>query len=88
VKIKSTPGTNGSIAVRSIEPSAELKPENNTAKIVINEPSGGGGAGELPITGVRVGLIGGIGAGAVVLGAVLFLLTRRRRVVAHPPSSE
>lgn len=39
----------------------------------------GGGAG-LPVTGVRVGLIGAVGAGLLVVGAVLFLVSRRRRV--------
>lgn len=50
--------------------------------------SGGGTGGGLPVTGVQVGLIGGAGAGVLALGAVLFVLARRRRVVLVTPGDE
>jgi hypothetical protein len=49
---------------------------------------GGGGEGGLPVTGVQVGLIGGIGGAVLVTGAVLFILARRRRVVLVTPGDE
>lgn len=85
VKINSTPGTDGTITVNPSGPSEELEPENNTAKIVINESTGGGG-GELPITGVQVGLIAAIGGGSLAIGTLLFLVARRRRDVVPSPS--
>ncbi|MFI7519057.1 cell wall anchor protein [Micromonospora globbae] len=54
-------------------------------------PGGGGGGdggGGLPVTGVQVGLIGGVGAAVVLAGAVLLLLSRRRRVVLVNPGDE
>jgi hypothetical protein len=54
-------------------------------------PAAGGGGGEgggLPVTGVQVGLIGGIGGAVLVTGAVLFILARRRRVVLVTPGDE
>jgi hypothetical protein len=42
---------------------------------------GGGGGGSLPITGSRAGLTAGTGLAMLVGGAVLLLLTRRRRAV-------
>ncbi|MGK5738134.1 hypothetical protein [Micromonospora sp. URMC 103] len=47
-----------------------------------------GSGGGLPVTGVQAGLIGGIGAGIVALGAVLFLITRRRRLVLMAPDDK
>lgn len=81
VKIKSEPGTNGTITVRSHGHSTETSTSNNTARIVINKPGGGGG--ELPITGARPGPTGALGAGAVLLGVLLLLLVRRRRVTSE-----
>jgi hypothetical protein len=49
---------------------------------------GGGDGGGLPVTGVQVGVIGGVGLGVLVLGGVLFLLARRRRVVLVNPDDE
>ncbi|MFD0968995.1 LPXTG cell wall anchor domain-containing protein [Plantactinospora endophytica] len=91
VKINSTPGTNGTVTVRSVGPSTETGPKSNTAKIVFNEPGGGGGAVDgdddgLPITGARTGPIAAVGAGVLLLGAVLLLLGRRRRSTVPPPS--
>jgi hypothetical protein len=74
VKIKSTPGADGTVVVSSSGPSTESKPDNNTAKIVINPPGGGGGG--LPVTGTPVGLIALVGAALVLLGAALYRLVR------------
>jgi len=76
LRITSTPGTNGSITVRPSGASTEKDEANNTVKIVINEPGGGGG--ELPITGARPGPTSGIGLTTVALGVLLLLLARRR----------
>ncbi|MEO3821004.1 peptidase [Plantactinospora sp. B24E8] len=81
VKIKSEPGTNGTITVRPHGHSTETSTSNNTARIVINKPGGGGG--ELPITGARPGPTGALGASAVLLGVLLLLLVRRRRVASE-----
>ncbi|RLP95235.1 hypothetical protein EAD89_02025 [Micromonospora sp. BL4] len=48
----------------------------------------GGTGGGLPVTGVQAGLLGGVGAGVMVLGAALFLVSRRRRVVLTTPDDE
>lgn len=48
---------------------------------------GGIGGGELPKTGMPAVLIGGVGAGALVAGVVLFLVARRRKVVLESPST-
>ncbi|MEE6258176.1 LPXTG cell wall anchor domain-containing protein [Plantactinospora sonchi] len=51
--------------------------------------NGGGGAGDgLPVTGVQAGLIGGIGAGVLLVGGLLLFLARRRRVVLVAPGDE
>ncbi|MGK5737381.1 cell wall anchor protein [Micromonospora sp. URMC 103] len=52
--------------------------------------AGGGGAGEggLPVTGVQVGLIGGIGAAVLLAGGALLLVSRRRKVVLVAPGDE
>ncbi|NJP31267.1 cell wall anchor protein [Micromonospora thermarum] len=49
---------------------------------------GGGDGGGLPVTGVQVGLIGGIGAAVLLAGAALLLLSRRRKVVVVSPGDE
>ncbi|PZG14340.1 hypothetical protein C1I95_21900 [Micromonospora craterilacus] len=71
---------------------AELDPTDNKddfAVIVAAADSGnGGGGGGLPVTGVQAGLIGGIGAGVVLAGVVMFLVARRRRVVLVAPGDE
>ncbi|TQL35185.1 hypothetical protein FB564_0210 [Salinispora arenicola] len=40
------------------------------------------------MTGAQACLFGGIGAFVIVLGAVLFLVARRRRVVLMTPGDE
>lgn len=58
----------------------DVDPSDNTDGFTVFTAKAGGG-GSLPITGARAGLIGGMGAAALVLGSVLFVLARRRRVV-------
>ncbi|MEU4677535.1 LPXTG cell wall anchor domain-containing protein [Micromonospora sp. NPDC023737] len=51
--------------------------------------AGGGGAdGGLPVTGVQVSLIGGIGGAILLTGGALLLMSRRRRVVLVTPGDE
>ncbi|WBB48182.1 LPXTG cell wall anchor domain-containing protein [Verrucosispora sp. WMMA2044] len=65
---------------------ADLKPANDTAKLVVN-PSGGqggdggsgGDGGELPITGANTALIAGVGGVLLAAGVAGFVLARRRR---------
>ncbi|MEE6261206.1 hypothetical protein [Plantactinospora sonchi] len=54
---------------------------------------GGGGAGEgdgggLPVTGVQAGLTGGVGLAVVAAGVLMFVASRRRRVVLVTPGDE
>jgi LPXTG-motif cell wall-anchored protein len=56
--------------------------------IVAGTGGEGGGGGSLPVTGAQAGLIGGIGAVVVALGAVLFFVARRRKVVLVTPQDE
>jgi LPXTG-motif cell wall-anchored protein len=49
---------------------------------------GGEGGGELPITGAKAGLFGGVGLAVLVAGAVLLVIARRRRVVLVAPQDE
>jgi hypothetical protein len=88
-------GTDGSIEIFNELKSPDSKPDNNVAPIVITLSGGGSGGGDgggdgggLPVTGVQAGLIGGVGLGALLLGGVLFLLARRRRVVMVNPGDE
>lgn len=79
---------------------AEAKPETEVDKgdnsdefaVFIGAAGGSGGGdggdGGLPITGARVGLIGGVGGAVVAIGVVLFVLARRRRVVLVTPDDE
>jgi hypothetical protein len=55
---------------------------NNTAAIVITVDGG------LPITGVKVSVIAGTGLAVLLVGALLFLMARRRRVELVTPSSD
>ncbi|MBM0256093.1 LPXTG cell wall anchor domain-containing protein [Micromonospora sp. 4G55] len=48
----------------------------------------GGGDGGLPVTGVQVGLIGGIGGAVLLAGGALLVLSRRRKVVLVTPGDE
>ncbi|MBY8871909.1 PT domain-containing protein [Micromonospora sp. PLK6-60] len=49
---------------------------------------GGRTGGGLALTGAKVGLIGGVGAGVLLVGAALLVLTRRRRTVPVAPGDE
>jgi hypothetical protein len=73
LKIKSSPGTDGTIVVDATMESTESDPADNTAAIVITGTGGEGGS--LPVTGPSTGLLAGAGTGMVVLGAALYLLS-------------
>lgn len=77
-------GDDGLITVRDLG-ELDSNPENDTAPIVIDVSTGGSGGGTLPITGFQAGLLGGVGAGALVVGVALFVLARRRRIVVAAP---
>ncbi|MFC0099949.1 peptidase [Micromonospora marina] len=96
LKIKSTPGTDGTIVVDGATSSTESKPENNTARIVVAVGNGGPGTGDsgdgtggtgggLPITGAPAATLAGVGTVVLAAGAVLFVLFRRRRVAFQAP---
>jgi LPXTG-motif cell wall-anchored protein len=87
LKIKSTPGTDGTIVVTSTGVgSTESTRANNTARIVITGGGDDGGTGGgLPVTGTPTGLLAGAGAGVLALGVALLVLFRRRRVVLETP---
>ncbi|SCG79628.1 peptidase [Micromonospora humi] len=91
VKIKSTPGTDGTIVVNGATSSTETKPENNTARIVITTGDGGAGGGDggsgggLPVTGAPAAALAGTGAAVLAIGAVLFVVFRRRRLAFQAP---
>ncbi|GGK97035.1 EGFR-like transmembrane domain-containing protein [Mangrovihabitans endophyticus] len=46
---------------------------------------GGGDGGGLPVTGPVAATVGGVGAAVVLAGVMLFVLTRRRRIVLQTP---
>ncbi|WP_240669794.1 LPXTG cell wall anchor domain-containing protein [Actinoplanes solisilvae] len=93
LKIKSTPGTDGTIKVSADHGTGmESNPANNTARIVFAAGSGdsagpgdsGGQGGSLPITGTPTGLIAGLGAGILALGLAALVVMRRRRHALPP----
>ncbi|MET8371546.1 LPXTG cell wall anchor domain-containing protein [Micromonospora profundi] len=61
----------------------DLKPANDSAKILVNAASGqGGGEGDdggLPVTGQSTGLIAGLGALLLAVGVGGYLVAKRRR---------
>ncbi|MEV4540312.1 LPXTG cell wall anchor domain-containing protein [Micromonospora echinaurantiaca] len=60
----------------------DLKPANDTAKLVVNANGGQGGGGDdgtLPITGASTGLIAGLGALLLAAGVGGYLVAKRRR---------
>ncbi|MGC5017201.1 LPXTG cell wall anchor domain-containing protein [Micromonospora sp. DT47] len=62
-----------------------------TASPTSGDGGTGGGSGDgggLPVTGVQVGLIGGIGGGVLLAGGALLVLSRRRKVVLVTPGDE
>ncbi|HCT76242.1 MAG TPA: hypothetical protein DGT23_06545 [Micromonosporaceae bacterium] len=60
----------------------DIDPSDNTDEFVAYVAAKGGQGGGLPVTGAQVGLIAGVGLGAVVGGGFLLLMARRRRVTA------
>ncbi|MEU6072389.1 LPXTG cell wall anchor domain-containing protein [Micromonospora sp. NPDC047074] len=66
--------------------SKDLKPANDTAKLLVNATGGQGGGGDddgdggtLPITGEATGLIAGIGGLLLVAGVGGYVVAKRRR---------
>ncbi|MGC4768750.1 LPXTG cell wall anchor domain-containing protein [Micromonospora sp. DT44] len=58
----------------------DLKPANDTAKILVNAGGqGGGDGGTLPITGQSTGLLAGLGALLLAAGVGGYLVAKRRR---------
>jgi hypothetical protein len=78
LRIISTPGEDGTLRVRPYPENAESNPANDEVKLVVTVGGSGGG---LPVTGANAALVGGIGGGVVAIGAALFFLARRRRIV-------
>jgi hypothetical protein len=74
----------------------EVDPSDNTdgfAVLVAGKPGGstggsGGEGGGLPVTGPVAASVAGAGAAVIAIGAVLFVATRRRRVVLVTPADE
>ncbi|MDG4803471.1 cell wall anchor protein [Micromonospora sp. WMMD980] len=75
-------------------PTAEPTPSGSATAVPTPTPTAGGGSGGgsgdggLPVTGMQVGLIGGIGAVVLAAGAALLMLSRRRKVVLVAPTEE
>ncbi|MEV0003312.1 cell wall anchor protein [Micromonospora sp. NPDC050980] len=75
-------------------PTAEPTPSGSATAVPTPTPTEGGGSGGgsgdggLPVTGMQVGLIGGIGAVVLAAGAALLMLSRRRKVVLVSPTDE
>ncbi|MFG1673854.1 cell wall anchor protein [Micromonospora sp. NPDC049282] len=75
-------------------PTAEPTPSGSPTAVPTPSPTtgggngGGSGDGGLPVTGMQVGLIGGIGAVVLAAGAALMMLSRRRKVVLVAPTEE
>ncbi|MEU5911180.1 LPXTG cell wall anchor domain-containing protein [Micromonospora sp. NPDC047527] len=71
-------------------PGGTTSPDATTSPGVTTSPAAGGGSGGggLPVTGVQVGLIGGIGGIILLVGGALLVLSRRRKVVLVAPGDE
>jgi len=80
LRIDAAPGNDGTLTVRPYGAPTELNPDNNVAKLVVTVGDGGSGGG-LPVTGAKAGVAAGVGAAVLALGAVLFVVARRRRIV-------
>ncbi|WP_433303964.1 peptidase [Actinoplanes sp. CA-030573] len=97
LKIKSTPGSDGTILAQSCcVGSTETDKADNTARIVFaaaggsgggsaGDPGSGGSGGGLPITGTPIALIAAIGGAVMAAGIVLAFVFRRRKVVLRAP---
>lgn len=84
-----TPGPSGT---PQPTPTAEPTPSGGATAVPTPTAGGGNGGGSgdggLPVTGVQVGLIGGVGAVVLAAGAALMMLSRRRKVVLVAPTEE
>jgi hypothetical protein len=79
--VSATVGADGMAVVSG--PLADPNPDNNTAPIKITVEAGG-----LPVTGVKAGVIGGVGLAGVVVGVLLYISARRRRYLLVTPADE
>jgi|GEM_PF-2674876 hypothetical protein len=87
------PGLPPNIRVISTRQVEDADPTDNTDEFVAYlagppdggtpEPGTGAGVG-LPVTGVRAGLVGGLGTGLLLVGGVLVFLSRRRATPTRP----
>jgi LPXTG-motif cell wall-anchored protein len=79
-KITKDHGADGSYKIlpKTAAANGDSDLSNNTAKISLNLT----GDGSLPVTGSKVGIIGGVGGALVLLGGVLLVLGRRRKRAA------
>lgn len=77
-------------SAKQIADEADADPSDNsdTYAIVVGAGGGSGGGGELPVTGVQAGLIGGVGLAVLAGGGALLLMARRRRLVLVAPDDE
>ena len=89
-------GADGLVVVS--QPGTENNAADNKARLEVDLPGAGGtgggtgsggapaGGGSLPVTGGQVALLATAGAGVLAVGAVLFVLARRRRVALVTPN--
>jgi Domain of unknown function DUF11 len=95
VKFKITSATIGNDGTAEISGTlSDPKSDNNKAAIAISVPAASPTpapppvVGNLPVTGVKVGVIGGLGLAVVLVGGLLYVMARRRRVVLVTPGDE
>ena len=77
-KITADHGANGSYSIQpnSGAGTGDTDRSNNTAKITLDVV---GGDGSLPVTGSKVGMIGGVGGALLLVGVILVVVGRRRK---------
>jgi hypothetical protein len=74
---------------KAAEVLADIDPADNDSEFsVFVGGTGGGGGGDLPVTGVQAGLIGGVGLAVLAGGGALLVMSRRRKVVLVTPGDE
>jgi LPXTG-motif cell wall-anchored protein len=80
LKVKASSGANGTVVLDADNKAvaADIDKSNNDGTVTLAAPD----QPSLPITGANAGLIGGIGAGLLLLGALLVIAGRRRKRTA------
>ncbi|WP_329108718.1 DUF11 domain-containing protein [Micromonospora sp. NBC_01699] len=66
----------------------EVDPSDDSDRFTVFTAAADGDGGGLPVTGASAALIGGVGAGVIILGVGLFHVSRRRRLVTVGPDGE